>query len=198
MHSAALCGTWLQRTPETVVVQTGTRTITQAIPVQSTYTSESQSFVDYNITGDGGNDSISAAANFAGTVVTGDGNVSVDLGGESVGLEYYNYPDEPGLGAFVEAGSGNDTIVGTGGADTLAAGTGFDQLTGWVGSSYYVPMEGDSTDVIYAHEAFYGSGPFPHNTLVLPQGLTPSDLQYKVFTCLSETCRCICREMQNL
>jgi YD repeat-containing protein len=174
----------LTRVAETVTVQTGTRTVTQTIPITSTYWSETQSFVAYNITGDGGNDTITAAPNFVGTVVTGDGNVTVDLGGAGAffsGHESLNYPDKPPLGAVIEAGAGNDLIIGTGGADTIAAGTGFDTLQGWVGSSYYVPMEGDSTDIIYAEEAYYGTGPFPHNTLVLPEGLTPADLQYKVF-----------------
>jgi len=86
-----------------------------------------------------------------------------------------------GVGAFVEAGDGNDTIYGSGGADILSAGKGFDVLVGALGSQFYVPMEGDSTEIIYAREAYYGSGPFPHNTLVLPDGIAPSDLSFAVF-----------------
>jgi len=67
--------------PQTVEVQTGTRTVTTTVPVISSYLVETQGFTDYNITGDGGSDSISANAPFVGTVVTGDGNdVSVALG----------------------------------------------------------------------------------------------------------------------
>lgn len=175
--------------PQTLYQQTGSNTVTHTSPVQSVYFTENQSFTDYNIVGDGGNDSITAGAHFAGTVQTGDGNVTVDLGGvgQTGGHPFYNAPDKLGVGAFVEAGDGNDAIYGTGGADILAAGKGFDTLVGALGSQFYVPLEGDSTDIIYAREAYYGSGPFPHNTLVLPNGITPADLSYVVFTDPAQT-----------
>jgi len=175
--------------PETMWQQTGSSTITETSPITSTYLTQDQSFTDYNIVGDGGDDSITADPHFVGTVQTGDGNVTVDLGGTGPagGHPFYSSPEKLGVGAFVEAGDGNDTIYGSGGADILVAGNGFDVLAGALGSQFYVPLEGDSTDVIYAREAYYGSGPFPHNTLVLPDGITPSDLNYALIADPAQT-----------
>ncbi len=178
--------------PETVSEQTGTRVETETVPVYSYYTSETQGFTDYNITGDGGSDVITAAAPFLGTVVTGDGNdVDVDLGLDDLGywnsvlwgghLIYYS-PESLAPGAFIDVGNGvNDTILGTGNADVIAAGLGFDSIVASLGSTIYVPMEGASTDVIDVINApYYGSGPFPKSTLVLPEGVTPQDLQVQL------------------
>jgi YD repeat-containing protein len=173
--------------PETVSEQTGTQVETETVPVYSAYTTETQGFTDYNITGDGGSDVITAAGPFVGTVVTGDGNdVDVDLGDDNSSLwaghlTYYS-PESLPPGAFIDVGNGvNDTISGTGTADVIAAGLGFDYITASLGSTIYVPMEGASTDVIGVGNApYYGSGPFPKNTLVLPEGITPQDLQVRL------------------
>jgi YD repeat-containing protein len=182
---------------QTELVQTGTETRTITVPTNINVTNETQSFTAENITGDGGNDDIYANAPFVGTVNTGNGNDYVYLGAQSTGetLDLDYNPDfaiegplfggsfSPPLGAFIQAGSGNDTIVGTGGADTIAAGTGFDFLDGWMGTTYYVPMQGDSTDVIAddVKASPYGSGQYPQTTLVLPAGVTPQNLQYRIF-----------------
>lgn len=181
--------------PQKVTVQTGTQTVTTTVPVYSYYTTETQGFTEYNITGDGGSDVITAAAPFLGTVTTGDGNnVNVDLGiddmdywGNGAGAPLwlghltYAYPDPLDPGAFIDVGNGiNDTIEGTGSADVIAAGLGFDYIFASLGSTVYVPMEGASTDVIATTNApYYGSGPFPKNTLVLPEGVTPQNLQVR-------------------
>jgi Ca2+-binding RTX toxin-like protein len=195
----------------TRTVQTGTVTTVETVPVETYTTDETQSFTVYNVTGDG-NDAITASSPFAGTVVTGDGNVSVDLGEQAQydsgwggsPADYAAYPhvdvftgygDPPGSqspGAFIEVGNGNDTIWGTengtiesvtGGSwssDIIAAGTGFDYLNGSVGTTYYTPLEGYSTDVIGDPAAAYGAY-VPLSTLVLPQGVHPQDLQYRVY-----------------
>ena len=96
-----------------------------------------------------------------------------------------SYPtDSPALGAFIEIGNGsNDLAIGTGEPDTIAAGLGSDTIEAGWGSTIYVPLEGYSTDTIdVLYAPYYGSGPFPHNTLVLPEGVTPSDLTYRLFT----------------
>ena len=177
--------------PETVTVQTGTQTVTTTYPVTFGYSTETQGFTEYNITGDGGSDVINAAAPFLGTVVTGDGNnVSVDLGIDDgywdqnriFGHVYFPAGDSVAPGAFIDVGNGvNDTIQGTGDADVIAAGLGFDYIIASMGSTVYVPMEGAATDIIATvNEAYYGSGPLPKNTLVLPEGVTTQDLQVKV------------------
>jgi hypothetical protein len=85
------------------------------------------------------------------------------------------------MGAFIQAGGGRDFILGTGGADTVAAGFGADTILVNQGSTVYVPMENGSTENInFINAPEYGAGPFPKNTLVLPDGIKPSDLQYTV------------------
>jgi Ca2+-binding RTX toxin-like protein len=183
--AAQLVGVTVQLPEQTEVVQTGTVTETTTYPVQQIVDNYTQGFTVYNVTGDGGNDVITATAPFVGTVVTGDGNVSVDLGGDQLDFRPYGGFPFP-LGAFIQAGAGNDTISGTGGEDTIAGGTGFDYLQGWQGTTYYVPMQGASTDVIGAPVtnwglAYGGMTPLPLNTLVLPSGVTPQDLQYRTY-----------------
>ena len=155
------------------------------VPNGTDYTKETLGFTDYNITGDGGSDTISAAAPFVGTVVTGDGNnVKVDLGGDSSFWQNGGPDSGQPLGAFIEVGNGlDDSILGSGGADIIAAGQGVDTIEAAGGSTVYVPMAGVSTDTINIVNAPYsGSGPFPNNTLVLPEGITQQDLQYQLFT----------------
>ncbi len=176
-----------------------TYTVLATTPVPetvTTYTTQTtQSYVVYNITGDGGNDTINSQGPtgnpvfygtwstnsnnpvFYGTVNTGNGNVSVDLG--SLFMPFYR----PQIGAFVQAGSGNDTISGTGVADIIAAGTGFDCISGGQGSTFYVPMQGYSTDVIEDPTFPYGGmvAQDPGTKLVLPAGVTLSNLRYRIF-----------------
>jgi Ca2+-binding RTX toxin-like protein len=184
---------------QTELVQTGTRTTTITVPIETTVTNETQSFSAENLSGDGANETIFATAPFVGTVNTGDGNVNVVLGAWSTGETFGDDNNghfaiegpltgggpswTPPLGAFIQAGSGFDEIVGTGGADTIAAGTGWDYLDGWMGTTYYVPLQGDSTDVLAddVTASPYGSGQYPQTTLVLPAGVTPQNLQYRVF-----------------
>jgi hypothetical protein len=187
--------------PHDVLEQTGTRTETITVPVVNSYVDETKGFTDYNIAGDGGNDEIvsappttssfgySTTSPFVGTVDTGNGNVFVGLG-----LNWYDgIPDDESygwsnqgqgtlpLGAFVQAGNGNDVIYGTYGADTIAAGLGSDTITASWGSTIYVPMLDGSTDYIDIDRApEYGSGPYPNTTLVLPEGVTPEDLEYNI------------------
>jgi Ca2+-binding RTX toxin-like protein/GH24 family phage-related lysozyme (muramidase) len=164
---------------ETHEVVSGFTTMTVVNP-GTFQVNEQEGFSVTNVTGNGGNDVITATAPYVGTVSTGDGNVSVNLGG-SPSLGFFDGDIAP-LGAFVEAGAGNDTIVGGSGADTIAAGTGFDYLSGALGATYYVPLEGDAVDVIADAVTPYGGGSdFPLTTLVLPTGITPQDLQYRVF-----------------
>ena len=187
-----LLGYNLQIPAETSVVQTGTRTATKTVTSQTTITHDTRGFTAYNITGDGGNDVITSGPTFAGTVNVNDrsGNVSyVDLGGDSSDAPNNGITNVvvrnglPTPGAFIEAGAGAETIVGTGNADVIAAGDGVDDLTGWFGSTFYVPMEGTSTDTINVLGApFYGNAPFAANTLVLPDGITPGDLTYRLFS----------------
>ena len=179
--------------------QTGTKTTTVTVPEYTTFSQETEKFISYNVVGDGGDDVISAGPwifnqfgqnigpYFTGTVMTGDGNVSVDLGMNNwyrpLGASgTWNAGDPLSPGAFIEAGSGNDTIGGTGGADVIAAGMGFDDITAAFGSTVYVPLQGASTETIDIVGPFYGNGAVPASTLVLPDGVTAGDLTFRVFS----------------
>ena len=157
-----LSGYIFAMSPTSRLVQTGT--------TSTTYTTQTNTwviardFTTYNVTGDGGNDTITSSGSFAGTVNTGNGNVYVNLGTTSshgdwisgnlpgtsaplFGSSSSAYAVQPG--AFIQAGSGNDTLIGTNGDDVLAAGLGFDSMDGGNGGdTYIVPMQGYSTDVI--------------------------------------------------
>ena len=164
--------------------QTGTQTGTQTIEVSDYYTTDSQGFTLYNVTGQGSNITITAGSQFVGTVETGDGNdVNVQLGLTIGVTESYGPGWSLSPGAFIDVGNGlDDFILGTDGVDTIAAGLGVDTIEASLGSTVYVPLEGASIDTIYIdNPPFYGSAPFPHNTLVLPEGVTPEDLQFKLF-----------------
>ena len=163
--------------------QTTTTTYTE--PAVQSVSTETLGFTEYDITGSGDNVSISADAPFVGTVITGDGNNdSVDLGMQSVFRPLYTPTTPPAIGAFIDVGNGlNDTIVGTGGADTITAGLGIDTIEASCGSTVYVPLTDGAVDTIDINNGpYYGFGPYPHNTLVLPEGITPEDLQYRLFT----------------
>jgi Ca2+-binding RTX toxin-like protein len=175
-------GTQINQPTQTIPVQTGTSTYTVQVPEQTTITHETQSITAYNVVGDGGDDVIQAPS-FVGSVVTGDGNVTVDLGGYYAGGSFGHWTwSGPEPGSFIEAGNGNDSIKGSGGSDTIAAGEGFDTLEGFLGTTFYVPLDGNSTDIIYAPAPFYGNGPWLHDTLVLPDGVGPQDLQVTLYT----------------
>lgn len=157
-----LSGYVFAMSPTSRLVQTGT--------TSTTYTTQTntwviaRNFTTYNVTGDGGNDTITSSGPFAGTVNTGAGNVYVNLGTTSSQGDWISgslpgtsaplfgspssaYAVQPG--AFIQAGSGNDTLIGTNGDDVLAAGLGFDSMDGGNGGdTYIVPMQGYSTDVI--------------------------------------------------
>ena len=78
--------------PSTEYEQTGTQTAVETVPEYTTSTQATQGLTAYNITGDGGNDVITAGPHtynqyeeddgpyFVGTVNTGNGNDLVDLG----------------------------------------------------------------------------------------------------------------------
>jgi Ca2+-binding RTX toxin-like protein len=164
--------------------QTGTTTVTRTEPVVQTYTTETLGFTAYNITMQG-NSWLSADGPFVGTVNTGNGNVRVYLGlNEDLGHITYNAGQALPPGAFIQVGNGaSDDIVGTGGVDTIAAGLGVDTIEASWGSTVYVPMSGDSIDTIdIVNAPYYGTGPYPHNTLVLPEGVTLENLQYRLFS----------------
>ena len=193
-------------------LQNGLRTITQTV---NAYTADvERKLTLQNITGDGGNDVIqlsqpadgSSHTVFAGTVVTGDGNDFVSLGARTNTVDGNNQLGEDPLlniagnpspnlvqlypGAFIEAGAGNDTIIGTERNDTIVAGSGFDYMDGGTGSdTYYVSLQGVATDVIvdtgdpseYAGEQPVYGGDFPLDTLVLPDGITLQNLKYRIY-----------------
>ena len=184
-------GFFVQIPAQTTTYISGYQTTTETVPVVNTFTTETLGFTDYNVTGSGDNVTIVAGAPFVGTVVTGDGNNdSVYLGlGSSFwptidGFIYYSPQNPPGIGAFIDVGNGmNDTIVGTGGTDTITAGLGIDTIEASWGSTVYVPLADGAVDTINTENApYYGNGPYAHTTLVLPDGVTPEDLQYRLFT----------------
>jgi Ca2+-binding RTX toxin-like protein len=179
---------WDVSTPaETYTYQTGTRAVTETYTIDVQQRNETLGFTAYNIKLGDQDDTLEATAPFVGTVQMGDGDDYVDLGLENSPdvKTIFGHPTyflgELSPGAFIEAGNGNDTIYGTGGADTIAAGLGMDSLVGATGTTFYVPLEGHSADYINTEFApYYGDAPYPHNTLVLPTGITPQDLQYRV------------------
>jgi len=200
--AAALLGYNIGTPTTTRSVQTGNGVTTVTVPAETTVTTATLGFTEYSITGDGANDVITTNGPTAGTLVTGNGNVSINYNSQGIPEGPLGAPGfasgNPSFqncfanslparetttpGMFIQAGSGNDTIVGTGGADVIAAGTGFDYIEGYLGTTYYVPMQGDSTQIIGDPAEPYGSGPFPLTTLVLPTGVTPQSLQYRLFT----------------
>jgi Ca2+-binding RTX toxin-like protein len=160
-----------------------------------------RAFTLWNVTADDRDSTIYSAGPFVGTVTVGNGNNNVNLDTMSgSGWDvFYDanrwWPsgrENPiGLGAFIRAGNGNNVLTGTDGDDVIAVGTGYNVLDGGRGSdTYYVPMSEDSADVIFdsgdptaggvEQTAVYG-GLLPMDTLVLPNGISPSDLKWRVF-----------------
>lgn len=163
------------------------------------------------VTGDANDNSIASDGPFVGAVTTGDGNDYVNLGTTSGTLSDWMSADDEndgshgtehflasyipsvksfGMGAFIQAGAGNDTLIGTDGNDFLVSGSGSDYLDGGRGwDTYYVSLSGSATDIIYDSgdpgnnawiPAVYG-GEFPLDTLVLPDGVTVQNINWRVF-----------------
>ncbi|MBQ3434085.1 MAG: hypothetical protein IJG24_03455, partial [Selenomonadaceae bacterium] len=53
---------------------------------------------------------------------------------------------------YIDAGAGNDTIVGNAGSDTIIGGTGSDNLTGGDGADVFIWNKGDGNDTITDYE----------------------------------------------
>ncbi len=84
---------------------------------------------------------------FRGRVDMGDGDDVVDLNGQSPSWYQQRYA---GLGAWIELGAGNDSVVGTDIDDVIIGGTGSDTLHGNAGSdTYLVAADGSSVDAIH-------------------------------------------------
>ncbi|MFZ2269843.1 MAG: putative Ig domain-containing protein [Azonexus sp.] len=168
----------------------------------------SRSFSQQSVSGSAGDDNISVAytfpyyAAFRGTVAAGAGDDIVNLSLPSVfssddwviygasANAWHPTSMSPGLGAFIDGGEGNDRLRGTDGNDILVGGDGDNFLNGDRGSdTYYVTLADENTDVIYdagdmgwgAFEAQIYGGEITTDTLVLPDGLKPEDLSWRVF-----------------
>jgi len=113
-----------------------------------------------------------------------------------------------GAAAFVRAGDGDDTIVGSNGDNVFVAGAGHDYIAGGTGNNtYYVPLSGTATEVINNITSFGVTGDIPtyiqnqltsptavlgyfgasvkpltDSTLVIPDAINPSDLSYRIVT----------------
>jgi Ca2+-binding RTX toxin-like protein len=183
-----------------------TGTTTQTLTYTSGAYDVSNGFVIQNVVGDGGNDVIVTNNPFVGTLHTGDGNVIVNLTGgndfsrpsllDSIMLNQIPFPAIV-PGALIIAGSGSDSIVGTKGGDTICAGSGFDYMNGGGGAdNYYVPLSPGSVSVVddpaiagyeavgdggFSYHPFEGKpSPQSTDTLVLPDGVTPEQIQYSI------------------
>lgn len=149
-----------------------------------------RAFTTYNITTDSNDHVITSQGPFRGSVILGDGNDFVDLSGGT--------PSSETLGSFIQAGAGNDTLIGASGDDVFVAGSGSDFITGGTGANtYYVPLSGTASEVIHNtartfwlpydkgnHGQFpsipTSPAPLPQSTLMLPNGIKPSDLNYRL------------------
>ncbi len=80
-------------------------------------------FVD----GGNGDDFLLGTSELSATVIGGDGNDYVDLSASTNGLVF------SGQGSHVDAGHGDDSIVGGGGHDTIFGGDGYDTIRGGFG-----------------------------------------------------------------
>jgi len=142
---------------------------------------------------------------FRGTVTLGDGenqiwfsehNYEVSYVSPELGLDNYrdyirssrssDYVTVDHLGAFIEAGNGNNEFHGTSVNDTFAVGSGYNVLHGAAGAdTYYVSMTGGGLTTIYDLDTWDGSlsssqnSVYGNNTLVLPVGVTPESLRYQ-------------------
>jgi len=77
--------------------------------------------------------------------------LNVDING---GNTYENFTGITINHATIQAGAGNDTIIGGAGAETFAVGAGVDTITGGTGSNTYVLQTGDNGQT----DTFIGAG----------------------------------------
>ncbi|MEZ5436032.1 MAG: hypothetical protein R3E67_05660 [Pseudomonadales bacterium] len=93
-------------------------------------------YTQYQITGDERDDTVTASGSFLGTIDVGDGDNTVDLGGDHQTLWSFWKPrgglDVPG--AYLTAGSGDDHLIGTRGNDVLRANAGANTVVGGAGN----------------------------------------------------------------
>jgi Ca2+-binding RTX toxin-like protein len=108
-------------------------------------------YTQYHITGGAEDDAVSATGSFLGTIDVGDGNNVVDLGGDQQVLWL---PWEPrgnlaAPGAYLEAGAGDDILIGTRGDDVFRAGDGTNTVVGGAGNDvYYASLASGSQTII--------------------------------------------------
>lgn len=175
VNGQQIVGYWVPATPETT---TTTQKIVgwTTVAVNVTETHAHDTATQAIVTGTAGNDVIVQEPSywdyptlFRGTIDTGAGNDVVALGNGTSNFEnpetWSRYHDwvamaagfgfgesylyQRGLGAWIDAGSGDDTVTGTDGNDFIIGGTGSDWLDGQAGSdTYYISREAGSVDHI--------------------------------------------------
>jgi Ca2+-binding RTX toxin-like protein len=132
------------------------------------------------IAGTSGADRISGRALFRGQIDTGAGNDVIELRSAPIGpyeswegdrsdwaplqreqqLRFENAPYQPhGMGAWIDAGSGDDRVLGTDGSDVIVGGTGNDWLDGQAGADTYLIGDDGGHDRIADLAAFDWGGP---------------------------------------
>ena len=111
--------------------------------------------------------SYTAASNVQ--ILTGTGSGAIALTGNA-------------LGDVITANAGNDTLTGGAGNDTLIGGSGTNTLDGKGGNNTYeVALTGTSNTLIYDTGAVgLAAANQPQDTLVLPAGVTASNLTYRL------------------
>lgn len=172
-------------------------------------------YTQYHILGDAADDAVTAAGSFLGTINVGEGDNTVDLGGDHQTLWLpWGSPPRGGLaapGAYIEAGSGDDRLIGTRGDDVFVTGSGSNTVAGGAGNDvYYVSLASGShtTLVDAAVEGVYDwayqeelpdastrtdgndwTGYYApvNNTLVFTEAFDPSTVTYSVKTLDLET-----------
>ncbi len=172
-------------------------------------------YTQYHILGDAADDSVTAAGSFLGTINVGEGDNTVDLGGDQQTLWLpWGSPPRGSLaapGAYIEAGAGDDHLIGTRGDDVFVTGSGSNTVAGGAGNDvYYVSLASGShtTLVDAAVEGVYDwayqeelpnastrtdgndwAGYYApiNNTLVFTEAFDPSTVTYSVKTLDLET-----------
>ena len=110
-----------------------------------------------SISGGDGNDTIISNGS-GGTIDGGKGNDLIKAGGVTmteVSLTGYAnkfIASDDREDYYIDAGAGNDTIVGNAGSDTIIGGTGSDNLTGGDGADIFIWNKGDGNDTITDYE----------------------------------------------
>jgi len=104
----------------------------------------------------------SSGAQLRGVIETGAGNDDISIGFDGSGVDTVALASSApanmnsglrGMGAWIDAGSGNDTVRGSDASDVIVGGTGSDHLDGAEGADVYVisaPLKGD-VDTITDH-----------------------------------------------